>query len=40
MRVAAFYQRALQIVGGTSVRILESACQARGDVHCRFEVSW
>lgn len=40
-RVArAFYQRAVELVGGAAARVVESACQARGDEHCRFDVRW
>lgn len=40
-RVAkSFYQRAVELVGGSAARVVESACQARGDGHCRFDVRW
>lgn len=40
-RVAkSFYQRAVELVGGSAARVVESACQARGDEHCRFDVRW
>jgi len=40
-RVAkSFYQRAVELVGGSAARVVESACQARGDDHCRFDVRW
>lgn len=36
----AFYQRAMELVGGDSARVIESACRARGDEHCRFDMRW
>jgi hypothetical protein len=36
----AFYQRAVELVGGSQAKVHETACQARGDGQCRFDVRW
>lgn len=36
----AFYQRAMELVGGESAKVVETKCQARGDGQCRFEFEW
>lgn len=36
----SFYQRAMELAGGESARVTESACMARGQDHCRFDMEW
>lgn len=36
----SFYQRAMELAGGEMARVTESACMARGQDHCRFDMEW
>lgn len=38
--VMGWHERALEIVGATSVKIVHPVCRAKGGDVCRYEVSW
>ena len=40
LTVIGWYREALRMCGASEVRIQEVACRARGDEHCRYELSW
>ncbi|MCU1281012.1 MAG: hypothetical protein JWM53_4558 [bacterium] len=40
LTVIGWYERAIELCGGTDVRIKESLCRARGDDHCEYVCSW
>ena len=40
LTVIGWYERAIELSGGSDVRIKETLCRARGDDHCEYVCSW
>ena len=40
LTVVGWYERAIELCGGTDVRVHEALCRARGDDHCEYVCSW
>ena len=40
LTVVGWYERAIELCGGSDVRVKESMCRARGDKHCEYHCSW
>jgi uncharacterized protein (TIGR02265 family) len=40
LTVVGWHERAIELCGGTGVRVLEMRCRDRGDHHCEYACSW
>lgn len=40
LTVIGWHQRAIELCGGSDVRIKEPLCRARGDAHCEYLCTW
>ena len=40
LTVVGWYERAIELCGGTAVRVRETLCKARGDAHCEYVCTW
>ena len=40
LTVVGWHERAIELCGGTNVRVRETRCRDRGDDHCEYVCSW
>lgn len=40
LTVVGWHERAIELCGGTAVRVKETLCRARGDDHCEYLCTW
>jgi len=40
LTVVGWHERAIELCGGTNVRVRETKCRDRGDAHCEYACSW
>jgi uncharacterized protein (TIGR02265 family) len=40
LTVVGWYERAIELCGGSAVRVKETLCRSRGDDHCEYHCSW
>jgi uncharacterized protein (TIGR02265 family) len=40
LTIAGWHQRAVELCGGKSVKVVEEKCRAKGDDHCAYRIEW